>query len=176
MLTSFLVNVPVLSKQNVLICAPSTVFCGYVPVMPLYPSLNKHIEQARLKNMGRGGGADDDRNSMHLKNTMTLSISYLSIKNMVAKNMIKPMITTSNTNMRVVLMISGSLTVLFIIFLIILPRCVVKPVLITTEYVFPFFVYSTLDPSQIHILELLISDSYYILNLPIGNDSPVKFA
>lgn len=72
--------------------------------------------------MGRGGGADDDRNSMHLKNTITLSISYLSIKNMVAKNMIKPMMTTSNTNMRVVLMISGSLTVLFIIFLMILPR------------------------------------------------------
>jgi hypothetical protein len=44
MLTSLTVNVPVLSKQNVLIWAPSTVFWGYVPTIPLYPSLNKENE------------------------------------------------------------------------------------------------------------------------------------
>lgn len=84
--------------------------------------------------------------------------------------MISPTITTSITKINVVRMISGSLTVLFIIFRIILPLCVVKPVFMTTVYVLPFFVYRTFDPSYIHILAFEMSLSYSILNLPIGND------
>ncbi len=44
MLTSLRVRVPVLSKQKVLIWAPSTVFWGSVPIIPRYANLNKENE------------------------------------------------------------------------------------------------------------------------------------
>lgn len=65
----------------------------------------------------------------------------------VAKNVITLTMTTSSTNTMVVLRISGPFTVLFNIFLIMRPLCVVKPVLIATEKVLPFFVSNTFDPS-----------------------------
>lgn len=71
----------------------------------------------------------------------------LNSKNKVAKKVIQLAIATSSTKIKVVLIISGSLIVLFIIFRMILPRCVVNPVLITTVYVLPALVSSILDPS-----------------------------
>lgn len=158
MLTSFLVNVPVLSKQKVFTCAPSTVFWGSVPVIPRYPSLSKEKEYAKLKNIGRGGGAAEARKSINLKKTNNLSISSLSIRCMMTKKVMKLTMTTYSTKIRVVRIMSGSLTVLFKILRIIRPRWVVNPVLITTAYVLSAFVSKTLDPSKIQTFELLISD------------------
>ena len=126
-----MVNVPVLSKQNVLTWAPYTVFCGYVPDIPLEPSLKRLNEYAKLKKMGRGGGAEDTKKSINLKNTNNLDISLLSCKNSVVKKVIMLTMSTIKIKPRVDLSISGSFIVLFSIFLIILPLWLVKPVFIT---------------------------------------------
>ena len=173
--TQFLVNVPVLSKQNVSNCEPYTVFCGYVPDMPLKPNLNKDSEQVKLKNIGKGGGADEVRKSTNLKNTNNLSMSLTSCKYKVAKNAIKLTITTSPTNIPVDLSISGSLTVRLRILRIIRPRCVVKPVFMTIEQVF-CFVSRIFEPQQIQVFEVQIQEMCWIWNLPIGIDQPVRLA
>lgn len=99
-----------------------------------------------MKKIGRGGGAEEVRNYKNLKKMKILSPSCLTSKNNVAKKVMTLTITTSSTKIKVDRMISGSFTVLFIIFLIILPRCVVKPVLIIIAKVLPTLVYKILDP------------------------------
>ena len=96
--------------------------------------------------MGKGGGADEARKSINLKTINNFYMSLCNSKNNVAKNVMIPTITTYSTKTMVVLNISGSLTVLFNIFLIILPRWVAKPVLITIANVCPFLVSSTFEP------------------------------
>ncbi len=81
--------------------------------------------------MGSGGGAEEARKSMNLKNTNSLSISLSNKILMVERYTRRLTETTSNTNIKVDLKISGSLTVLFNIFLIICPLNVWNPVLIT---------------------------------------------
>jgi hypothetical protein len=75
-----------------------------------------------LKKIGRGGGAEDDRKSKNLKKIKIGSMLSRSNRNKVAKKVMMLTQTTSATNIKVVRMISGSLIVLFIIFLIIRPR------------------------------------------------------
>lgn len=82
--------------------------------------------------MGKGGGAEEARKSMNLKNTNNLSISLSNNIRMVEKYTRRPTISTSITNIKVDLKISGSLTLLFNIFLIICPLKVSNPVLMTT--------------------------------------------
>lgn len=71
--------------------------------------------------MGSGGGAEEARKSMNLKNTNSLSISLSNNILMVERYTRRLTKTTSNTNINVDLKISGSLTVLFSIFLMICP-------------------------------------------------------
>ena len=81
--------------------------------------------------MGRGGGAEDTKKSINLKNTNNLDISLLSCKNSVVKKVIMLTMSTIKIKPRVDLSISGSFIVLFSIFLIILPLWLVNPVFIT---------------------------------------------
>lgn len=78
MRTSGLVKVPVLSKQNIFIRDPSTVFCGSVPDIPFELRRYNEKEYARLKKIGKGGGAEETRKSINLKNTKSLSISLVN--------------------------------------------------------------------------------------------------
>jgi hypothetical protein len=90
-------------------------------VIPLKLNLNKDKEYARLKKIGNVGGADDAKKSIALKNTKTFSMSLSNKRYNIANNVIILTKTTSKTNMRVVLRMSGSLIVLLRIFLRILP-------------------------------------------------------